>query len=74
MKNLILFIAITCFAQIVNAQFSPEDSNESKLKGHIKQVIEYTYHDKLNDDSLGRPHEKVIKSFDEKGNQILHFL
>jgi len=70
MRKLILFIAIACFTQIASAQFSPKDDNEPKLKGHVKQVTEYTYHNKLNVDSLGRPYEKVVKCFDEKGNQL----
>jgi len=63
MKTFILFITAICFTQIVSAQVKVTDLAELPLKGHVKQVVEYTFHDS---DKLA---EKRILKFDVNGNQ-----
>lgn len=70
MKNLVLLISLTVFMQIGRAQVRVEYIPEQpKLRGHIKQIIEYNYINPRNIDSLKNP-TRVIKDFDEKGNQL----
>lgn len=70
MKNLVLLITLTVFVQIGGAQVRVECMpGQPKLIGHIKQIIEYNYINPRNIDSLKNP-VKVIKDFDEKGNQL----
>jgi len=50
----------------VRVEYTP---GQPKLKGHIKQIIEYNYINPRNIDSLKNP-IKTIKNFDEKGDQL----
>lgn len=70
MKNLALLISLTVFTQIGHAQVRVEYIPEQfKLRGRIKQIIEYNYINPRNIDSLKNP-VRIIKDFDEKGYQL----
>jgi hypothetical protein len=58
--------------QIATAQVRQTDIAEKPLKGHIKEVIEYTYRGKMNDTTVdtSRQPEKRVLEFNKNGNEL----
>jgi len=75
MKNLILFITITCISQIANAQMSDKLPTTSlkdlKLRGHVKEVVDSGYVGELLQVKIDTMHVyyTTTMKFDEKGNE-----
>jgi len=75
MKNFILIIVFFCFVQIVEAQtlFPPEAVSNLKelgIKGHVKELIEYSYSAKYDDNDTSKKRWKTIFEFDQQGNLL----
>lgn len=72
MKRLVILLGIFLISRSINGQIREERGLGPRLKGHVKQVINYTYHnnnEQANLDSLKHP-EKTIQNFDKNGLKL----
>ena len=68
MKNLLVFIILSCIARFAASQTRVTNVSEPSLKGKVKRVVTYTFRGVNNtapDKTLNA--EKTIETFDEKG-------